>query len=206
MILARSLRVFAGIALVLALGAAGIATRSLPVTTPSVETAIAAIAIAPATTTPDVYPVEKVVDGDTIDVLLRGTTTRIRIIGMDTPELFDPRKPVQCFAREASAKGHTLLEGTYVRLEYEPSGDVHDKYGRTLAYVFLLGRNPDAPVGTSYEQFMIREGFAHEYAYDKKYKYQAEFKAAQASAKAEGKGFWATDTCTGNTTKPAGAS
>lgn len=191
----RALKTFAGLALFLAFAALHFATQPQTTSSPLPASAYAAISIKPATTTPDVYPVLEVVDGDTIDILLNGTTTRIRIIGMDTPELYDPRKPVQCFAKEASAEAHRLLEGQYVRLEYQPDDRI-DKYGRTLAYVFLLD-------GRNYEKFMIQNGFAHEYTYKKSYKYQKEFRAAEAEAKAALRGFWALDTCAGNTTKPA---
>ena len=52
---------------------------------------------------------------------------------MDTPETVDPRKPVQCFGREASAQAKTILSGQSVYLETDPSQDTVDKYGRTLA-------------------------------------------------------------------------
>ena len=158
------------------------------------QSALAAATIQPATTTPDVYPVAKVIDGDTIDVVMDAALTRIRIIGLDTPEIVDPRKPVQCFAREASDEGHKLLDSQYVRLEYDASQDTYDKYGRTLAYVFLLN-------GTNYEKFMIENGFGHEYTYRLPYKYQAEFKAAEQEAQAAKRGLWADGVCLGNTTK-----
>ena len=159
----------------------------------------AASASFPATTTPDTYFVLKVVDGDTIDVAM-STTTRLRLIGMDTPEVVDPRKPVQCFGKEASAEGHKLLENQWVRLEYDAVAGRTDKYGRALAYVFLLD-------GTLYNEFMIRQGFAHEYDYqNQKYTYRARFQAAQTTARQEQLGFWSPQTCDGNTTKPAGAS
>ena len=43
------------------------------------------------------YTVLKVVDGDTIHVNANGQKLKIRMIGLDTPEVVDPRKPVQCF-------------------------------------------------------------------------------------------------------------
>jgi micrococcal nuclease len=132
--------------------------------------------------------------------MVGGAPTRIRIIGMDTPEIVDPRKPLQCYAREASSEGHRLLESQYVRLEYDSVSGTKDKYSRTLAYVFMLS-------GTSYEAYMIANGFAHEYTYNnQKYKYQSDFKALQTRAQSAKKGFWADDTCAGNTTKPANAS
>jgi micrococcal nuclease len=116
---------------------------------------------------------------------------------MDTPETVDPRKPVQCFGREASAKAHMLLDGKRVRLEYDDVAGTYDKYGRALAYVFL-------PDGTFYNKYMIAEGYAHEYDYQNQpYKYRDELRAAQTSARSAHKGFWAEGACAGNTTKPA---
>ena len=57
------------------------------------------------------YTVLKVVDGDTIHVNANGQKLKIRMIGLDTPETVDPRKPVQCFGREASAQAKTILGG-----------------------------------------------------------------------------------------------
>jgi micrococcal nuclease len=157
------------------------------------------IAAAESTTTPDTYKVVKVVDGDTDDVLIDGKVVRLRLEGMDTPEVVDTRKPVQCFGREASAEGHKLLDGTWVRLAYDAVSGKTDIYGRTLAYVYL-------PDGTMYNEFMIRNGYAHEYDYqNQKYEYRAQFQADQAAAKKEQLGFWSPQTCDGNTTKPATA-
>ena len=43
------------------------------------------------------------------------------MIGLDTPETVDPRKPVQCFGREASAQAKTILGGQQVYLETDPA-------------------------------------------------------------------------------------
>ena len=48
------------------------------------------------------YAVVKVVDGDTVDLNINDKVERIRLIGMNTPETVDPRKPVECFGKEAS--------------------------------------------------------------------------------------------------------
>jgi len=66
--------------------------------------------------------VVRVVDGDTVDVQFGdGTTDRVRLIGIDTPEVVDPRKPVQCFGREASAHAHDLLDGQAVSIVLDAS-------------------------------------------------------------------------------------
>jgi micrococcal nuclease len=81
-------------------------------------------------------------DGDTITVEVAGRVERVRILGADTPEVVDPRKPVQCYGPEASA--HTkarLPPGTRVTLETDV--EPRDKYGRLLAYVYVNGARYD---------------------------------------------------------------
>ena len=137
------------------------------------------------------YMVTKVVDGDTIEVDMNGENAKIRIIGIDTPETVDPRKPVQCFGKEASSKAKETLNGKYVTLVADETQGNTDKYKRYLRYVFL-------PDGTNYGLFMISNGFAHEYTYDSTYKYQSEYKSAEVDARNNNRGLWSPDTCSGN--------
>ena len=139
--------------------------------------------------------VTNVVDGDTIDVRLEdGRIERIRAIGIDTPEVVDPRTPVQCFAREASAYAHTLLDGQLVSIGLDASQDERDRYGRLLAYLWL-------PDGRNFGEVMIADGFAREYTYDLPYASQGAFKAAQAQAMTNQVGLWSPATCGGGTTR-----
>jgi micrococcal nuclease len=124
------------------------------------------------------------------------TGDTLRLIGMDTPETVDPRKPVQCFGREASARAHRLLDGARVRLSFDPTQGRRDKYGRTLAYVWL-------PDGRLYNRVMIADGYAHEYTYAVPYRYQARFVAAERSARAANRGLWSPTTCAGDTSTPS---
>lgn len=137
---------------------------------------------------PQLYSVIKVVDGDTIAVNINGESETLRLIGIDTPETVDPRKGVECFGKEASAKARELLDGANVKLEADESQGERDKYGRLLRYVFLED-------GTHFNELMIREGYAHEYTYDLPYKYQGQFKAAESNAKQDERGLWASDAC-----------
>ncbi len=137
------------------------------------------------------YPVVHVVDGDTIDVMRGGEKVRIRLIGIDTPESVDPRRPVECFGKEASARARELLEGARVGVELDPSQGELDKYGRTLAYARL-------PDGRILNQVMIEEGYAHEYTYRLPYRYQTEFKSAERSAREGERGLWSSTTCSGD--------
>jgi len=144
----------------------------------------------------DLYDVIEVVDGDTIKINIDGKTETLRLIGINTPETKDPRKPVQCFGEEASGNAKELLEGKKVRLERDDSQSNRDKYDRLLRYVYLED-------GTSYNKQIITDGYAHEYTYDTAYKYQEEYKQAQKDAEAASKGLWSPDTCNGDTEQAA---
>ena len=138
--------------------------------------------------TAGMYEVVKVIDGDTIQVNVRGKTERIRLIGIDAPELVDPRRPVECLGREAAEYTRELLRGKNVRIETDPSQDERDRYGRLLAYVFLED-------GTHVNLELIRQGYAHEYTYETPYTFQSQFKQAQLEAQTQQKGLWAPGAC-----------
>ena len=140
------------------------------------------------------YSVVKVVDGDTLALNIDGQNQTLRLIGIDTPETVDPRKPVQCFGVEASNKAKEILTGQKVRIEKDSTQGELDKYDRLLAYVFLED-------GTNFNKMMVEQGYAYEYTYDLPYKYQAEFKLAEQTAREQGRGLWAKDTCNGEPLK-----
>jgi len=132
--------------------------------------------------------VVKVVDGDTIDVMLNGVKERVRLLGVNTPETVDPRKPVQCFGKEASDFTKTHLNSATVYLESDPTQGDRDKYDRLLRYINLAD-------GTSFNLQLISEGYAFEYTYDLPYKYQSQFKAAQVKTREGGLGLWKAGVC-----------
>ena len=140
------------------------------------------------------YSVSNVVDGDTLAVNIDGKQEVLRLIGINTPETVDPRKPVECFGAEASAKAKEILTGKQVSLEADKTQSERDKYGRLLRYVYLED-------GTNFNKSMIEQGYAYEYTYNTPYKYQADFKAAQQQSKDNKMGLWAENTCNGNLTK-----
>jgi endonuclease YncB( thermonuclease family) len=134
------------------------------------------------------YQVTKVVDGDTIAVNLEGKSETIRLIGINTPETVDPRKPVECFGIEASNKAKELLSGQQVSLESDASQDDRDKYGRLLRYIKTQN-------GLFYNLEIIKQGYAYEYTYNVPYKYRNEFKAAENYARTNKLGLWADGAC-----------
>lgn len=123
--------------------------------------------------------VQRVVDGDTV-VLTGGE--RIRYIGVDTPELHHPRKPVQWYAREAMEFNRRLVEGKTVRLEFDV--ERHDKYGRLLAYVYL-------PDGTFVNAELVRQGYAHLLTIPPNVKYAELFLKCEREARQANRGLWA---------------
>lgn len=127
----------------------------------------------------------KVVDGDTIHVLLGNKDETIRLIGVDTPETVDPRKKVQCFGKQASDFTKAKLTDKKVFLQDDPTQTNRDKYNRLLRYIFL-------PDSTNFNKLLIEQGYAHEYTYKVPYKYQTEFKEAQKQAMANNLGLWAS--------------
>ena len=125
----------------------------------------------------------RVIDGDTIQVIINATKETVRLIGVDTPEPVDPRKPVQCFGKEASDFAKSLLTDKTIFLEADTTQGDRDKYQRLLRFVFLEN-------GTNVNKLLISEGYAHEYTYHLPYKYQGEFKAAEIDAQENNRGLW----------------
>ncbi len=120
----------------------------------------------------------RVIDGDTIEL---SDKRRIRYIGIDTPETVDPRKPVQCFGKEASNENKRLVEGKSVRLEKDISET--DQYGRLLRYVYVDN--------TFVNDYLVRQGFAHASTFPPDVKYADKFREAQAEAQENNRGLWA---------------
>ena len=132
----------------------------------------------------------KVVDGDTVDVQLNGQVSRVRLIGINTPETVDPRRPVECFGKEASDRAKALLSGQNVLLESDSSQQDRDVYDRLLRYIWF-------PDGRLFNLQMVVEGYAYEYTYSVPYKYQVQFKKAQQNAENQKLGLWSPQACNG---------
>lgn len=125
-------------------------------------------------------PVERVIDGDTIEVDLDGTNEDVRYIGVDTPETVKPGTPVQCFGPEASERNHELVEGRTVRLEFDR--ERRDAYGRLLAYVFVGDRFINAE--------LVRGGFARTLEIEPNTSRAGRLGELAARAGEAGRGLW----------------
>jgi endonuclease YncB( thermonuclease family) len=80
-----------------------------------------------------------VIDGDTFDAGRCGTGERIRLLGIDAPETAKSGVAAECFADEATAALTDLHRGRRVALSFDTT--CADVYGRTLAYVWLVGED-----------------------------------------------------------------
>jgi len=130
--------------------------------------------------------VQRVVDGDTIKVEIAkppsgvATAETVRLIGVDTPEIVDKRKPVQRYAKEASAYVKTRLTGKPILLAFDK--DLRDRYGRLLAYIFQED-------GSCFDLELILQGYG--YAYVKyPFFFMEEFRHAELEARYEKRGLW----------------
>lgn len=133
--------------------------------------------------------VARVVDGDTVRLVVGGREESARVIGINTPETVDPRRDVQCYGREATRHAqHLLPQGTTVQVAADPTQDTRDRFGRLLLHVWLAD-------GRSFAETMIREGYGHEYTYQSPYRGQDAHRAAQREAEAARRGLWAPDAC-----------
>jgi micrococcal nuclease len=127
--------------------------------------------------------VDRVVDGDTIIV----NRVRVRLIGINAPESVKPDSPVECFGPESSAALHDLLPvGTRVVLESDI--EHHDRYGRTLAYVWRT----DPPGGSAIDidVELARRGFARALTIRPNVAHETEIAAAVLEAQHADRGLW----------------
>jgi micrococcal nuclease len=126
--------------------------------------------------------VTAVYDGDTIKVKFSsGQERRVRLIGIDSPELDDSREEIRFYAFMAKRFTFYYLYNRTVKLSYE-EGDFEDKYGRLLAYVWTEEQG-------LFNKFIISQGFA--YIYLKfPFRYSSEFADAEHEARKQEKGFW----------------
>jgi len=132
---------------------------------------------------PGTARVERAVDGDTLVVRIGGRQERVRLIGIDTPESVDPRRPVECFGKEAAARTSDLLPpGTIVRLVRDV--EARDRYDRLLAYVYR------ADDGLFVNMALVEEGYAAVSTFPPNVAHADEFVAAGARAREESRGLW----------------
>ncbi len=163
----------------------------------------------PACAVPRVEDIGCAVDGDTFDIGSCGSGERVRLLGVDTPEVFtdgpesctaeefyDPETETCCYGTEASDYLKELMRDRDLRVRLEFDKDCEDEYGRILAYAWLLP--PERDDTASEPEFdelflneeLLREGYARVYDYDTSIRYYQDFVAYQTEAVEAGRGLW----------------
>ena len=125
----------------------------------------------------EVVKVIRIIDGDTIQL---EDGRKLRYIGIDTPELTDPRKGMECYGKESSKRNHELVFGKNIRIEKDVSET--DRYKRILRYVYIDE--------IMINELLVKEGYALASSYPPDVKYQDILMKAQEVAKANKSGLW----------------
>ena len=126
--------------------------------------------------------VTKHTDGDTLWLSGIG---KVRLIGVDTPEVYGDD---ECYGRQASAfVERTVPLGSTVR--YRLGTEERDRYGRALAYVYLDG-------GRFLNLLLVRRGFAQVLTVPPNVEFAERFVRAARRARAGGVGLWGRPGCT----------
>lgn len=136
--------------------------------------------------------VSRVVDGDTVYVRFScGVEEKLRLIGVDAPEINHPVKGIEPFGTEADHYARSALEDITAWLEFD-EGE-RDQYGRLLAYLWL-----DKPV--RFDEGEIREkmfnarllldGYAVQVIFEPNVRYVDYFSLFEAEARKNKRGLW----------------
>jgi len=131
------------------------------------------------------FRVIKVVDGDTLHIDApdeEKSTTTIRLLGVDTPELGHGRGPDMHFGAEARDFAARALDSRNVHVVLNPD-DTRDKYGRLLAYLFVERG------GAMFNEMLLEEGLAYA---DTRFPhpYSERFIAAEQRSRRSDSGLW----------------
>lgn len=123
--------------------------------------------------------VTRAVDGDTLEF---ADGTRVRLIGINTPESVDPRRPVEAYGKEAAAYTQELTAGQEVL--YVPGQTPQDRYGRLLAWVWL-------PNGEFLNAKLVYDGYAQVYTFADNPDHADLLLECQREAREANRGLWA---------------
>lgn len=132
-----------------------------------------------------------VVDGDTLTVSIGDVECKIRLIGIDTPESVhsDPSRNT-VWGTYASDNTKTIMNNIQtVYLEYDK--EPNDKYGRTLAYVWLVNDTSDLMYMLNAR--ILADGYAVDKVFLPNNKYAEDFAKLRTDAESSNTGLWAEE-------------
>jgi endonuclease YncB( thermonuclease family) len=131
------------------------------------------------------FTVVKVVDGDTLHLDaadLGGESTKVRLLGIDAPEMGTNRSARMYYAEETTTFARRLALGKEMRVYLDERAGSRDRYQRLLAYIEL-------PDGKFLNEELLSEGYAYA---DRRFKhsYYQKYLQLEAGAHSLGKGLW----------------
>jgi endonuclease YncB( thermonuclease family) len=132
--------------------------------------------------------ITRVIDGDTIEVILDSKTEKVRFIGVDCPESTTKLEP---YGNEASEFTKKWLTGKDIFLEFDVQK--YDIYGRLLAYVWLSSPKEISEQEIRNKMFnaiLLLEGYAQVMTVPPNVKYVDYFLKFQKEARENNKGLW----------------
>ena len=130
------------------------------------------------------YDVIRAIDGDTLMISMYGIETTVRLIGIDAPESVLPDEEKNTVEGEqASLWLKHYMAGKQVTLEYDQ--ELNDRYGRTLAYVYVDNM--------MLEDVILTMGLARALTMEPNIRYQHHFETLEKEARDSGSGFWGLD-------------
>ena len=154
-----------------------------------------------------------ILDGDTFDLVgcertldEAGDDDRIRLLGVQAPEIASEADEAECFGNEATEYLRQLIDGRTLRLEFDQ--ECYGYYNRTLAWVFISGEEDD-PLREELEEFdeiglnedgsfevlvnelMVRAGYARIYEAEEEGRYFDRLQQAELQAAHSDQGLWA---------------
>lgn len=141
----------------------------------------------PPPTPPGGAIVVHVADGDTVDLMIDDRRQRVRLLGIDAPELATKDAPAECGAEAARDRLRTLLpEGSTVAIVTDSRADARDRYERALLYVEIGG----VDVG----HLLVQEGLAAAWrpASEPHPDREDDYADSMEKARADKRGSWAT--------------
>ncbi len=132
---------------------------------------------------PECYQVVYIYDGDTIKVNLDGKEEKIRLLGIDTPEMnYESKKKPDCYAQNAKDKLKNMIGNSCIKLKSDKLSGDKDKYDRLLRYIYL-------PDGKFLNMELVKQGYAFNYIYSDN-ELKKDFSQAELNAKNKKLGIW----------------
>jgi micrococcal nuclease len=128
----------------------------------------------------ETVPVTKVTDGDTIHVTFHDADERVRLIGIDTPEVDWYGGVAECYGEEAGLYARKRLSGRTVALVFDSTP--RDRYERLLAYVYVGGELINLT--------LVKQGFATADPVPPNTSMADMFMRAERDARAASRGLW----------------